>query len=94
MARTNGRRQIENLAHSIWEAEGRPEGRAATHWAEAEYQLFGSAGYDESMDSVDLETDAAALDVSPAIDAGMEAFPPPKADGAISVRKKSRAVAR
>ncbi|MBB5875390.1 MULTISPECIES: DUF2934 domain-containing protein [Xanthomonas] len=29
-------RRIRQLAHEIWEAEGRPDGRAARHWAMAE----------------------------------------------------------
>jgi DUF2934 family protein len=28
--------QIADLAHRIWEAEGRPEGRELIHWHEAE----------------------------------------------------------
>ncbi|WCE05291.1 DUF2934 domain-containing protein [Pseudoxanthomonas sp. JBR18] len=33
----NTRRQrIEQLAHEIWEAEGRPDGQSARHWAMAE----------------------------------------------------------
>ena len=31
--------QIRRRAHQIWEAEGRPEGQAARHWAEAEDEL-------------------------------------------------------
>jgi hypothetical protein len=30
---------IKALAHSIWEKQGRPEGRALEHWQEAE-ELF------------------------------------------------------
>lgn len=29
-------RRIRQLAHEIWEAEGRPDGHAARHWAMAE----------------------------------------------------------
>ncbi|AER57531.1 hypothetical protein DSC_14435 [Pseudoxanthomonas spadix BD-a59] len=29
-------RRIEQLAHEIWEAEGRPDGQSARHWAMAE----------------------------------------------------------
>jgi hypothetical protein len=29
-------RRIEHLAHEIWEAEGRPDGQSARHWAMAE----------------------------------------------------------
>lgn len=33
----NARRlRIEQLAHEIWEAEGRPDGQSARHWAMAE----------------------------------------------------------
>jgi hypothetical protein len=28
--------RIEQLAHEIWEAEGRPDGQSARHWAMAE----------------------------------------------------------
>jgi len=31
--------EIERLAHSIWEKEGRPEGRSLEHWLMAEEQL-------------------------------------------------------
>ena len=31
--------QIRDLAHRIWEAEGRPTGRETEHWAEAEARL-------------------------------------------------------
>jgi hypothetical protein len=33
------RKQIGDLAQRIWEAEGRPEGRADEHWMEAEARL-------------------------------------------------------
>lgn len=29
-------RRIGELAHAIWEAEGRPDGQSARHWAMAE----------------------------------------------------------
>jgi hypothetical protein len=31
--------QIAALAHALWEAEGRPEGRAEEHWLKAETQI-------------------------------------------------------
>ena len=31
--------QIARCAYEIWESEGRPEGRAAQHWFEAEARL-------------------------------------------------------
>lgn len=33
------RKQIADLAQRIWEAKGRPEGRADEHWIEAEARL-------------------------------------------------------
>jgi hypothetical protein len=33
------REEITAVAHSIWEREGRPEGRDVQHWLEAESQL-------------------------------------------------------
>ena len=32
-------RRIQELAHSFWEQEGRPHGRDAQHWSEAERQI-------------------------------------------------------
>lgn len=31
--------RISRRAHQIWEAEGRPEGRHAEHWAQAQEEL-------------------------------------------------------
>jgi hypothetical protein len=57
---TIDRDEIARVAHAIWEAEGRPEGRDHDHWtrarhlieegrAEAEYPLAaGDAGTDPS----------------------------------------------
>ena len=36
---TLSRDAIAQLAYTIWEREGRPEGRAAEHWQQAENQL-------------------------------------------------------
>ena len=33
------KRQVESLAHFLWEFEGKPEGRADLHWAYAEAAL-------------------------------------------------------
>ncbi|MBM3605719.1 MAG: DUF2934 domain-containing protein [Alphaproteobacteria bacterium] len=40
--------RIRERAHQIWEAEGRPEGREAEHWAQAQDELRreGSLGDD------------------------------------------------
>jgi hypothetical protein len=31
--------ELKDRAHAIWEAEGRPDGRADQHWRQAEEQL-------------------------------------------------------
>ncbi len=36
MDATARKQRIEQLAHEIWEAEGRPDGQSARHWAMAE----------------------------------------------------------
>ena len=35
--------QVRERAHAIWEREGRPEGRAEHHWAQAEEELRAEA---------------------------------------------------
>lgn len=35
--------RIRARAHEIWQAEGRPQGREADHWAQAERELAGEA---------------------------------------------------
>jgi hypothetical protein len=37
--------QIADLAHRIWEAEGRPDGREVVHWLEAEARLRAHFGH-------------------------------------------------
>ena len=36
--------EIRLRAHQIWEAEGRPDGKEAEHWARAEQELSGRDG--------------------------------------------------
>jgi hypothetical protein len=56
MAHSTQRQLVQALAHKIWEEEGRPEGRSALHWAEAERRLaedpaptaFNAEGYEEA----------------------------------------------
>jgi hypothetical protein len=38
--------EIRRKAHELWERDGRPEGRADDHWAEAE-ALIGAEGVSE-----------------------------------------------
>jgi hypothetical protein len=33
--------QVARRARELWEQEGKPDGKQAEHWAEAEKQLFG-----------------------------------------------------
>ena len=36
--------RIRRRAHEIWEAEGRPEGRAHEHWLRAQREIIGPSG--------------------------------------------------
>lgn len=36
--------RLRHRAHQIWEAEGRPEGRDAEHWAQAQDELHREGG--------------------------------------------------
>ena len=45
--------QIAQLAHSLWEQEGQPEGRAEEHWARAEEQLRNNGNAQDSDGSAD-----------------------------------------
>ncbi|MTE01104.1 DUF2934 domain-containing protein [Paracoccus sp. YIM 132242] len=49
--------RISHRAHQIWEAEGRPEGRDAQHWAQAQDELRreGILG-DDSLSELDADT--------------------------------------
>jgi hypothetical protein len=44
---------IRKLAHDIWEAEGRPEGRASEHWERAAKQAAEANKQDRNKRSVD-----------------------------------------
>lgn len=41
--------RIRHRAHQIWESEGRPEGRAAQHWAQAQDELGGGVPGDDAL---------------------------------------------
>jgi hypothetical protein len=49
------RRRIEERAYSLWEADGRPEGRALDYWLQAEQEIVGQSGAREE-DSPRKET--------------------------------------
>jgi hypothetical protein len=58
--------QIRARAHEIWEAEGRPEGRDADHWHQAERELGmtdkGASGGPVSHDTGDAAAEGQRLD--------------------------------
>jgi hypothetical protein len=41
------RRRIEQRAYSLWEADGRPEGRALNNWLQAEREMVDRSDIDE-----------------------------------------------
>ncbi|MET0550224.1 MAG: DUF2934 domain-containing protein [Xanthomonas sp.] len=45
-------RRIRQLAHEIWEAEGRPDGHAARHWAMAERLVAAEAAAAAEADAL------------------------------------------
>ena len=47
MAQQLQEERIRERAHALWEAEGRPEGREADHWREAERQTMLEEGLGE-----------------------------------------------
>ena len=42
--RSDRQRRIEQRAHEIWEAEGRPHGKHEEHWQRAEREITGGRG--------------------------------------------------
>jgi hypothetical protein len=50
---------ISARAYSIWEREGRPDGKALSHWLQAEAELIGTSGVEDA-----LALDASALAAS------------------------------
>src|SRR5436853_7678531 len=42
--RSDRNRRIEQRAHEIWEAEGRPHGKHDEHWHRAEREIAGGRG--------------------------------------------------
>lgn len=45
--------RIRQRAHAIWESEGRPEGRDAHHWSQAEQELRSQTGEGDQTGSGD-----------------------------------------
>ena len=52
------RRRIEERAYALWEANGRPEGRALDHWLQAEQEVVNQsmAGEEDPLAGIDQET--------------------------------------
>jgi hypothetical protein len=52
------RRRIEECAHALWEADGRPEGRALDYWLCAEQEIMNQsiAGEEDPLAGIDQET--------------------------------------
>jgi hypothetical protein len=40
---------ISARAYSIWEREGRPDGRALNHWLQAEAELIGTSRVEDAL---------------------------------------------
>lgn len=51
------RRRIEERAHALWEADGRPEGRALDYWLQAEQEFVTEsiAGEEDPLAGIDQE---------------------------------------
>ena len=52
------RHRIEERAYALWEANGRPEGRALDHWLQAEQEIVNQsvAGEEDPLAGIDQET--------------------------------------
>lgn len=52
------RQRIEERAYALWEADGRPEGRALDHWLQAEQEIVNQsmAGEEDPLAGIDQET--------------------------------------
>lgn len=51
------RRRIEERAHALWEADGRPDGRALDYWLQAEQEFVTEsiAGEEDPLAGIDQE---------------------------------------
>jgi hypothetical protein len=52
------RHRIEERAYALWEADGRPEGRARDYWLRAEQEIANQsvAGEEDPLAGIDQET--------------------------------------
>ena len=51
------RRRIAERAYALWEADGRPEGRALEYWLQAEQEILtqSTAGEEDPLAGIDQE---------------------------------------
>ena len=51
------RRKIEERAYALWEADGRPEGRALDYWLQAEREIVSQsiAGEEDPLAGIDKD---------------------------------------
>ena len=67
---TNHLERVRELAHQIWEREGRPDGREVENWIAAEREILGKdAAPQESFSS-----EAAGREATRAYDSNVKAF--------------------
>jgi len=57
---------IRKLAHEIWEAEGRPEGRASEHWERAAQQAAAANHHDQAHEKKSIDPSEATGPGEPA----------------------------
>jgi hypothetical protein len=52
------RRSIEERAYALWEADGRPEGRALDYWLQAEQEIVNQSvgGEEDPLAGIDQES--------------------------------------
>lgn len=62
----NREQAIRQMAYALWEAEGRPHGRDAHHWTEAEVKIAQITAAVDSGDKPSVPTKAAAKTTSAA----------------------------
>lgn len=55
--------RVRTRAHEIWVSEGRPEGREADHWAQAEREIFSDGEAEATGEIQKRRRNKAALDL-------------------------------
>lgn len=67
---TNYLERVRELAHQIWEREGRPEGREVEHWLAAEREILGN----DAASSESFSSEAAGRKATRAYDSHVKEF--------------------